>query len=350
MEKGTAHLSGGAETDPNAQLQNAANAFKAFDDPSIAQPRDESGRFASEEQPEEAEDELEGSDETEEEGEDEALEEEDEQEAAEEAQPMPPSWPADKADEWASLPVSTQEYLVEREAEQTRAVNAKFQEAANARKAVEAQFAEAQTSRTQYAEALEMLMTAMQPVEPDPREYGAGTGQYDRESYDLAVAQFRAQQGVFTQLAEQWNAQREQQAQEDGERFRQWKAQHEEQWAPKFVEEVPALSDPVQAQGILSKIIEYGVNNGLERYFTQDNHEQITSDVLRVLWKAQEYDRIKEAPKVQPKKPKAAGPLVKPGVSSTRSAQKNVARQKANDRLAREGTIEAGAAVWKQFL
>lgn len=349
MEEGTAHLAGGAETDPNAQLQNAANAFKAFDNPASVQPRDESGRWASEEQPEEAEDELETPDETEEEGEDEALEE-DESEAVEETQPMPPSWPADKADEWAALPASTQEYLVEREAEQTRAVNAKFQESANARKVAEAEFAEAQTSRKQYADALEMLMSAMQPVEPDPRDYGAGTGQYDRESYDLAVAQFRAQQGVFTQLAEQWDAQREQQAQEESQRFREWKAQHEQQWSQKFVEEVPALNDPVQAQGILSKIIDYGVNNGLERYFTQENHEQITSDVLRLVWKAQEYDRLKDAPKVQPKKPKPAGPVVKPGVSSTRSAQKNVARQKATDRLAREGTIEAGAAVWKQFL
>jgi hypothetical protein len=90
----TAQLSGAAETDPNAQLANAADAFKAFTNPAPAQPRDDTGKFASTavETPEAEETELEA---PEAEGEVDTGEETEEDEAAEQAQPLPPSWGAE---------------------------------------------------------------------------------------------------------------------------------------------------------------------------------------------------------------------------------------------------------------
>jgi hypothetical protein len=41
---------------------------------------------------------------------------------------------------------------------------------------------------------------------------------------------------------------------------------------------------------------------------------------------------------------------VKPGVTTPRAAVEQMKRKQAFDRLDRDGSIEAGAAVWKSFL
>jgi len=335
-----------AETDPNAAINDAANAFKAFTGGGeVEQPqRDERGRFAAAE-PDETEL-VEGEPD---EGEPEA-DIEDEQEAAENepAQPMPPSWPADKAETWAALPADAQEYIVQREAEQTRAIQTKFQEAANARKSAELEQAEVANNRRQLVEAYETVAALLNPVEPDPRAYGAGTGQYNREAYDLAMLEYRQQVGIVQQL----QAQRQQLSQEAEAQERQaWNAQKarlEEQFAPKLLEVVPELTDPAKGEPVLRSLIEYAVSNGIpEDVFAPDQQDFITSAQLLILRKAQMYDTLKaQAPAP---KPKQAGPVVRPGVSSPRSAQRSAQRSRDYDRLNREGSVEAGAAVFKHF-
>lgn len=340
----TAQLSGAAETDPNVAIANAADAFKAFTADLPIQPRDEQGRFASAEEPEAvAEDEIDGD-------EPEVAEEaeEDEQEAAEEAQPMPPSWPADKAEIWEALPAEARSFVAERDAEQLRAVNAKFQDAANVRKAAEALQAEAQTNRTQYAEALETLMAAIQPVKPDPRAFGAGTGQYNSEAYAIALAEYDTAQNTFAQLQQQRNAIKAEAAKQDNVQFEAWKQELEAQFAPKFMADVPDLTDAAKAEPLMRELVTYAIANGIpESTFAPDEQKFITSAQLHILWKAQQFDKLRTSPPAA--KPKPAGPVVKPGVSSPRSAQKAAQRQIAHDRLAREGSIEAGAAVFKQL-
>ena len=337
-----------AETDPNAQLENAANAFKAYTtgEP-VVQPRDESGKFASQAEPEE-DDTLEPeADADVAEAEDDG-ETEDGEEAAE-AQPRPTSWPEDKAELWESLPADTQAYLADRDAEQLRAVNAKFQESANARKAAEAEQVQAQATREHLATTLDALVSAFQPVKPDPRAYGAGTGQYNREAYDLDLAEYETQSGVLAQLLEQQMSVKQQMAEYENTQLEARKQAVEAQYQPKFLADVPELTDPVKAEPLLHSMIEYAVANGIDAdSFAPENHKFITSPELHILWKAYQYDKLKAAP-TQPK-PKAASPAVRPGVSSPRSAQKAAQRAKISDRLAREGSVEAGAAMWKQLL
>ena len=339
----TAQPIAAAETDPIAQLDDAAAAFKSVitGEPD-ARPRDESGRFASA-QPEE-EPEAEG------EAPEADVDDEDEQEAAEEAQPMPPSWPADQADQWASLPPETQAFLAEREGERERAVNAKFQEAANVRKETLAQQEAANASRTQYAEALETLMQLSAPQKPDPREYGLGTGQYDREAYDLAEYQYHQQAQLFAQLQEQRQFVARQAEQEAQQQFEAWKNEVESEWAPKFIADVPELTDPAKGEPIMRSIVDYAIRSGVpEDVFAEANQHRITSPELHMIWKAMQFDALK-AKGTTPAKPKPASPVVRPGVTSTRSSQKTVTRNRAMDRLAREGSVEAAADVFKQFM
>ncbi len=334
-----------AETDKTAQIENAADAFKNFiDEVPPQQPRKENGQFAA------PEDELDHAEAPLEAVEGDDLDEVEEAEAAEEpAQPLPPSWPADKAELWESLPADTQAYLAERDAEQNRAVQAKFQESANARKEALAVKAEADAKRNELANHLQMAVTLLQGAEPDPVDYGLGTGQYNREAYEVAVYQYAQNQKLLEQANGQLSQIQSEEAQEAEAAYRQYLETSNEQWAPRFIEEVPDITDNAKAAAIFDGLFKYAVENGVPaEEFEGDRLTRIPLSQMRLLWKAQQYDNLLSNPPQA--RPKAASPAVRPGVSSPRSAQKAARTKQVRDRLAREGSIEAGAAVWKSFM
>lgn len=343
-----------AETDPNVQLQTAADAFKAFTtEQPIERPRDDRGRFASDAEPVE---EIEAEGELPEAENDD--EQEDEPEAAEEAQPeaadLPPSWSKEDADLWQSLPPEAQAKIATREGEREKAVNQKFQEAANVRRAVETQLAEANTNRNQYAALLDEVTSLVTPQRPDPRAYGAGTGAYNREAYDLALVEYEQQSTILDQLRQQREAISAQQASEMDQAAQAARATIEEAWKPKFIELVPDVTDPAKGGKAIQDLVEYAVANGIEQSLFEDPKaaSSITSAELLILEKARRYDqlqaakgKVREAPA-----PKPATPTVRPGVVTSRSAQRASAFQKDTSRLAKSGSIEDGAAVFRHFL
>lgn len=332
-----------AETDKLTQLDQAADAFKAATSNAPVTPRDESGRFAPLEAVEAEEPDAIGDD-------DAGDIEEGEPEAAEEAQPLPPSWPEDQAEHWQTLPAETQDFILAREAERERAVQAKFQESANARREALAERDQTKATRTQLAEVLDVLSSAIQPVKPDARAYGAGTGQYNREAYDYALAEYEQQATALAQLTEQRRAIQEQDQAESRAAFLAHKQEVEAQYAPKLLADVPELqNDPVKGEQTLRAMVDYAVQVGIPGdVFSNENAETLTSPELHILWKAMQYDKLRANPPQA--KPKPASPAVKPGVSSPRSAQKVARHQQVRDRLAREGSVEAGAAMWKSFI
>lgn len=337
-----------AAADPNVQLQNAADAFKAFDNPVANRPRDDSGRFAPA-TPEPAEE----ADEIEVEAEAEPVEAEadlpdEDVEEAEPAHPMPPSWRSEDADLWEALPADAQAKIAEREAERDRGLNLKLQESANARKEAALAAQEAQTKRNEYLKALETVESLYSVPEPDPRDYGYGTQQYNAAAYNAALAEYHQTSRALAQLKEQRETLTKQAQEEEAKAFAEWKQQHEAQFAPKLMADVPELREPAKAEPLLRELVTYAIENGIPQdVFAEEVQGQITSAQLHLLWKAQQYDKLKGSNAAP--KPKASPP-VRPGVSSTRSSQKAVRVKNASDRLAREGTIDAGAAVWKNFL
>lgn len=345
----TAQPETAAETDPNAQLAQAADAFKAFTTETPIRPRDEQGRFASDE-PEEQGDTAK----TEQEADEADYEDEGEleaEEAAEEAQPMPPSWPEDKAEVWQSLPADTQAFIAERDAEQLRATNAKFQEAANVRKAHEAKVQEAATKLEELTRHVNLVENLYRSPQPDPRAFGYGTQQYNEAAFLAAHQQWQQNESTLAQLKRQQGQLSEQQTNAEAEAFAQWKKEHEAQYAPKFLSDVPDLKDPEKQETALRGLVDYAINNGLPaELFAEDNQQNITSAQLHILWKAQQFDSLRANRAASSPKPKPAGPVVKPGVSSPRSATKAARRQRDFDRLSREGSIEAGAAVFKNLM
>lgn len=345
-----------AETDPNVQLQNAAEAFKAFDAPQVERPRDEQGRFArgsGEESTEEAEyeDDPEAD---EDEGEDDYAADEADEEAEgpdeDEAHPLPPSWPADKAEVWNSLPAEARALIEQRDAEQLRATNDKFQEIANARKAAEAEARrEANTKRDELINALAQVEGLYAPIEPDPRAFGYGTPHFNEAAYSSAYAQYQQNAQAVAQFAEQRKTLQAEAETEAKAEFQQWKATHEAQYAPKLLADMPELKDAQKGGPALRSLIDYAVTHGIpEDVFSEEAQDEITSAQLHILWKAQQFDKARAKP--QQAKPKSAGPRVKPGVATPPSSRKAARRQRDFDRLDREGSIGAGAAVFKHFL
>lgn len=335
----------------------AAQAFKVSlgqADP-VERPRDDRGRFAST-QPEqqiEAEEEEAQVPEAEAESHDEEITEE----AAEEAQPepvdLPTSWPSDKAELWSTLDPDAQAFIRQRDAEQSAAVNAKFQEAANVRKANEALITEANTNRQKFAEAAEMVLAAFQPrPAPSPSMLNPQSSDYNPGAYHLEKALHDQENAYLTSLQQQLSETKAQQVQELTEAERQYVAEVEEKFRPALLKDVPELSDPAKQPAVLNELIQYAVKSGIgEHVFTDPEIAgRITSPELHIAWKAMQYDKMMAAKgKVSPKGPKPAAPAVRPGVATSKSAVENATRKKVFERLDRDGSIEAGAAAFKTF-
>ena len=277
------------------------------------------------------------------------------EEAADEAQPegpkMPASWSKEDAEHWNALPPEAQALIAEREGQRESAVNSKFQEAANARKASEAQLAEANANRDAYADAINTVLSLVSPVEPDPRAYGAGTGNYNREAYDLAVLQYREDTAALDQLTQQRDAILSAQQDAETARRKAMYAEAEERTRPAFLATVPGMSDadPQKRRQALGEIISYAVAQGVPEEAFADPDYPVSSGEYLIAWKASQYDKMQEAKTRVAPRASTAAPPVRPGVSTPRATQKQVALQKSLDRLDKEGTIEAGAAVFRQF-
>jgi hypothetical protein len=346
----TAQAIAPAETDLETSLRNAAAAFNAFDGPSPARQRDEQGRFVAE--PTEGDEDIGdegdlGAEEVDEDADADSGEELADEADDTPAQPLPPSWPEDMAETWRTLPAEAQQYLLQRDAEQTRALNSKFQEIANARKAAEAEVrVEANAKREELLRETERLQYAFQAlvgVQPDPRAFGGNT-----PAFQQAYAEWQQNAVIVAQLEQQRDAVLKERQEAEAKQFEEWKQQIEGEWAPKLLDAVPELKDPMKGGPALQSMIDYALANGIPaETFNAENQTAITSPELLMLWKAMQYDKAREG-RAKPK-PKP-GPAVRPGVATPRGTQKQAAFKQAQERLAREGSIEAGAAVFKHFM
>ena len=336
-----------AETDdPNAQLENAAAAFLTATKPPVA--RQEDGRFAPKPQEETGEPLVSEPEQEPDYAADEDIETDDED--SEDAQPpaveMPKSWSQEQAEVWSSLPPETQGYIAEREEQRDRAVNSKFQEFANARKEAEARLQEANTNRDKWAEEYDAFLSNIQLPKPDPMAFGLGTGNYDREGYDLAAYQYEQQAKVLDGYRQQRETIRAQQEAEDARQFDEWKQGHDALYAPKLVADVPDLQDPVKGVKVINDLIDFAVSAGIpEDTFKPENQKMITSAELHIIWKAKQYDAL-VANKGKPVA-KQPSPALRPSVATPRSATQKASKARAFDRLAKTGSIEDAAAIFK---
>lgn len=339
----------------NVALDDAARAFKVSLGQEEAPARDERGRFAA---PEPETDEIE-TDEAEHAEPVESDEETDQtDEAAEEAQPeaadLPASWSKDDAELWSSLPAEAKAKIADREAQRDAAVNAKFQEAANVRKANEAIVIEANDSRKKALEATEMAISLIQPQMPNPNEFYTDQG-FDQASFAQAQYLYEQHSQLVKALQSQHSEMSAQQEKEARDLEMAAFSEIERATRPGFLADVPDVIDPSKAPQALNEIVSYAVKSGIppEAFSDPDSARTITSGQMHIVWKAMQYDKQREAqarvrttPKPEAKKPQ---PVVKPGVSTPRVAQDRARLSGAFDRLSKTGSVEDGAAIFKQL-
>ena len=339
-----------AETPLQDQLADAASAFKAMR--TLTQPRDESGKFASqaEETPvEESEVEApeEGAEIEGDEAEHDATDYEDEAPEEDQAEPaeMPKSWSKEDEETWRNLPPSAQAKIAEREGQRDTAINSKFQEIANVRKDFEEKLAEANASRDKWAQDYDLLVADLSLPKPDPRAYGLGTQNYNRDAYDLALLDYEQGSQQLDSLKAQREAIRAQQNQEQMQTWQARKAEIDAQHGPTLVQIVPELTDAQKAEPAMRELVNYAISQGLEPdTFHEQNQPYITAAQLTLLAKARKFDELsKGTSRPAPKKQLA----IKPGVATPRSAKKTIARKKAFERLSSENSIEAAAAAMR---
>lgn len=351
----TAQPAMAAETDPIAA---AAEAFKNYDKPAVERPRGPDGKFASA-QPAEAEEEIEAeADDALEATEAEAESHDDEldAEAADEAQPeaidLPTSWPAELAETWQSLPPEAQEFITKRDGEQLAAVNAKFQEAANVRKANEAVITEANANRQRFAEAADFVLSLVEPTPPPTSMLDERSPDYNPNAYHRQLAEFHQSRETVEQVKQQRENALAQLRSEAEAAEMQALAEIETRTRPNLLKDVPDLASPEKQGPVLQSLVQYAIAQGIPEYVFTDPEiaRGVTSAQLHLTWKAQQYDKMVAAKaKVQPKAQKPAAPPVRAGVATSASAVKNAQYKKITDRLAREGSIEAGAALFKSL-
>lgn len=331
-------------------IDAAADAFKVSLGQAPPRERDEGGRFVAKQ------DEIEAPEEAEEaESVAESHETEEAEEAAEEAQPeaveLPVSWPADKAEIWAELSPEAQSVIAEREGQRDRAVNDKFQTAANVLKANEAIVTEANTNRQRYAEAIDQVLGLIQPQWPSPTMLDTRSGDYDPDTYHLLRAQAEETQGYIAHLTSQRQNLAAQQQEEEQRAMALRFQQINDASRDAFLKNCPDCGDREKAPAAFKGLMDYAISQGAPEDIFQS---PTTSMEWNVLWKAQQYDklqaakgRVEQAPKPEPRR---AQPALRPGVTTPRSAVDKQKLSGAQERLRKSGSVEDGAAVLRQLL
>jgi hypothetical protein len=326
-----------ATADP---IADAANAFLALNAAPI--PRDESGKFAPKapaEPVEQIEPEAEA---VEVEATDDSEGQEPEAEAPDEGQPeadtpMPSSWPKEDAETWNALPPSARAIIAEREGQRDAAINQKFQEAANVRKAALAEAQAAAANREKYAAQLEQVLDLIRPAAPDPAHYVNEAGEFNGNQYAWDKAQFDKASETVSALEQQRQAIAAQRAQEAQEGVAaEWRADGQRLAAyPDFAaDKAPATFAAIEAY-----ISKAGIS--------PDVLAQAVPAEVEMVWKAMQYDRQQEAKARVAPVAKPATPNLRAGVSTPKAAVVNSQRQQAMKRLEKSGSIEDGAAFFR---
>lgn len=338
-------------------VATAAEAFKVSLGQTDTALRDDGGRFAKPEPEGEPEEEIDAEGEgVEPEPEAESdTDTDDDDEAADEAQPdaiaMPVSWAKDDGEIWAALPPEAQAKIAEREGQRDIAVNQKFQAAANLRTQNEAIIRSAAESRDTFAQLAQMTINMIKPVEPSITMLDYNSNDYDPDQYHMQRAQFDQQTALVKDLSTR--QQQAAQAREQDEKAQEMARYNHINASTydAFARAVPEVSDQAKAPGVIKNLIDYAVAQGAPAEMFQT---PTTALEWHMLWKASEYDRLQAATKRVGNTPapevSKAQPGLRPGVTTTRSATKQAQMAKNMKRLSQSGTIEDGAAIWKQYL
>jgi hypothetical protein len=260
---------------------------------------------------------------------------------------LPRSWTKDRAEPWAKLDRGTQEFLLDHDRKASAEVRRSQNEAADARKAVEADRAKVEQARTQYETALPALLDTIQQQQnlefADVKTID-DVQRLAREDWPRYVM-WDAQQKRIAAVNQQVEASKQRQTQERQQKLGQF-AQRESEL---FAEKAPEFADPAKKtklqESAVSVLRDLGFQDQeLGEMWRGEKELSLHDHRLQLL--LLDGVRYREAKAVTAKATaKPVPPVQRPGVSQPRGAAAAADVQNLSKRLDQTGSAKDAARL-----
>lgn len=261
----------------------------------------------------------------------------------------PGSWTREAKERWQALPRETQEYLVERERQREREFTKGQQEAAEARKAIEAERAKVEQARLQYETALPQLLQTLQAqyagAFPDVKTM-ADVERLAAEDWPRYV-QWDLQQKKMAAVQQEFLAAQQREQGEKQSKFSEFARKQDE----LFKERVPDIADPKKSAELEKAALKTLSNLGFEQSelgasWTGQKDISLRDHRMQLLIRdATLWREAQEKAKATAAKP--LPPVQRPGVAKSPGAQAEAETQALTQRLAQTGSLRDAIALRK---
>jgi type II secretory pathway pseudopilin PulG len=266
-----------------------------------------------------------------------------------EAPPIDPprSWTKEAKERWQSLPRETQEYLAQREQEREREFRRSQNEAAEARKAIEAERSQVEQARSQYETALPALLQTLQVQQQG--EFAdiktmADVEKMAREDWPRYVV-WDAQQKKIAAVQQEVKASQDRQVQETQQHWSKF-AQEQDSL---LLERAPELADKTQAAKIADAALTYLKDLGFtdnELAANWNGQDKISLRDHRLQLLIRDGVRYREAQsKVSVKAAKPVPQVQRPGPAPARGAAEAEKVQALTEKLSQSGSLKDAQAL-----
>ena len=257
----------------------------------------------------------------------------------------PRSWSKDDDDDWNALPRARQEKIAANELAREKDIRQRINEAAEARKAVEAEREAAAKARQQYEAQLPNLLKELESV--NQAQFG------DIRTMDDVVRlqsedPFRFQAWQVHQMRLQASKQEAERAEsQKAEQKLSKRANYEAEQNKLLVELVPEMADPKKASELRERAVkmltdDLGLSNQtLSQWMQDDTGHEILSNasIQRLIADGLEYRAIKAAPKAVASNP--VPPVQRPGTSKPAVSSGSERIQALTRQLNETGSLKA---------
>lgn len=311
-----------ATTDNPRSFDDAVNSLLVTNEPEVEETVDDTEEATDEDQTETV-------DETEEEAEaDEAEADEDNEDEEDDAQPE--QKPITVKVDGKEVAVTLEE--LKRSYSGQAYIQKGMQEAAAAKKEVEALYNALSSERQQVAQLYQQMQQgqiATAPKAPDPSMIDTDPIGYmaEKARYDQQMAQYQQQQAQYSQM----------QGQQTEAQKRAQQAYLQEQMR-MLSEAIPEIADPKRSDAVKKGIVETGQSYG---YSPEEIAQIVDHRAVKVLHDAMKYRQLQEG---KPVAKASARPVIKPK-ATTAPNKADKARKEAKERLRKTGSIQDAVSL-----
>lgn len=255
----------------------------------------------------------------------------------------PASWDAEAKKVFATLPPEAQRVIAERESHREKAINAKANEAAQARKQADGLVGEYSSLHRQFAEQLDTYAQALMPQRPD---YGLIATDPQAYAHQMAIYEAAtAQRNDLAQRAAQARQQAEQIEQQQVQALSRAEVQ-------KIVEAIPDWTDATKRTTMLADFEATGRALGYDdELLSQARAVDVIGLKAATEWrqKAEKYDALMAGKMEAVRSAKGKPKVSVPGTAQPKGSGRAQGLQDSLSRLRKSGSLNDAAAAFRNL-